>query len=140
MWHPRIAALLGLALLVLLCSASPVVADPKDEGDILVRGFVMVPGPNLVLPLSGSAVMIDVTFGIPAVTIPIQVTEDTKVKTKGQGQSIVIADGDAVKIKAEVDGTVLRASRLELLDFPELDLIGFVEQLPDTGLHLPLAA
>ena len=37
-------------------------------------------------------------------------------------------------------GSVLRASRLELLDFPELELIGIVEDLPAADVALPLAA
>jgi hypothetical protein len=140
MCHRRIAALSGLALLVLLCSASPGMA--ADEGDIKVRGFATVPGPSLTLPLPDGAapVTIDMTFGIPAVTIPIQVTSDTKIKTKGKSPVIVVADGDALKIRASVVGTALRASRLELQDFPELELIGVVEGLPAAGVALPLAA
>jgi hypothetical protein len=140
MWHRRIVALSGLALVVLLCSALPGVA--ADEGDIKVRGFAGVPGTSLTLPLPDGAapVMIDVTFGIPAVTIPIQVTSDTEIKKKGKSPAILLADGDAVKIRASVVGNVLRASRLELLDFPELELIGVVEDLPAAGVDLPLAA
>jgi hypothetical protein len=138
MWTRRLAVLSALALCVLLVGASPVVAD--DDGDIKVKGFANVPGTSVVLPLvPGSApITIDVTFGVPSVTLPVQVTPDTKIKSK-LGLPVRIADGDAVKVKMVVAGSVLQASRLELESFPELELDGFAADLPPAGVTLPLA-
>jgi hypothetical protein len=137
MWHQRIAALSGLAFLILFLGAAPAVAD---DSDIKLKGFAGVPGSSLTLPLPDGAapVTIDVTFGIPAVTIPLQITSDTKIKSKSSG-SVLLTDGDAVKIRAAVVGSVLRASRLELGDFLELELTGVVEGVPAAGVALPLA-
>jgi hypothetical protein len=141
-WYRRIAAFSALALLLVLCNVFPSAAS-DDPGDIKVKGFAAVPGTSLTLPLASGAppVIIDVTFGIPAVTIPVQVTPDTKIKGKhGPAGTIVVADGDAVEIKASVVGSVLRASRLKLESFPELELVGAVEGLPAAGVALPLVA
>jgi hypothetical protein len=141
-WYRRIAAFSALTLLLVLCNVFPSVAS-DDPGDIKVKGFAAVPGTSLTLPLASGAppVIIDVTFGIPAVTIPVQVTPSTKIAGKhGPGGTIVVADGDAVEIKASVVGTVLRASRLKLQSFPELELVGAVEGLPAAGITLPLVA
>jgi hypothetical protein len=136
MWQQRIVALSALAFLVLSSGAGPAMAD---ESDIRLKGFAAVPGSSLALPLPGGAapVTIDVTFGEPAVTIPVQLTSDTKIKSKSGG--VLLSDGDAVKLRAVVVGSVLRATRLELEDFPELELIGVVDGLPAAGVALPLA-
>src|SRR5687767_10600397 len=134
MWNRRIAVLPVFALFALLCSVSPGVA--ADEGDIKIQGFAGVPGSSLTLPLAdgGAPVMLDVTFGVPSVTIPVQITPDTKIKGKSKSGAVVVTDGDAVKIKAALVGNVLRASRLELEDFPELELTGLAEGLPASGV------
>jgi hypothetical protein len=136
MWHQRIAVRSALAWLILLLCAAPGVAD---DSDIKLKGFAEVPGSSLTLPLPDGAppVIIDVTFGVPAVTIPVEITPSTKIKSKSG--TVLLADGDAVKIKAAVVGSVLSASRLELEDFPELELTGVVEELPPAGVDLPLA-
>lgn len=140
MWYRRIAVLSAFALIASICSASLGVA--ADEGDIKIQGFAGVPGSSLTLPLPDGAapVTVDVTFGVPSVTIPVQITSDTKIKGKSKSGAVVVTDGDAVKIKASLAGSVLRASRLELEDFPELELTGLVEGLPAAGVTLPLAA
>jgi hypothetical protein len=49
-----------------------------------------------------------------------------------------LVDGDAVKVKMAVAGSVLRASRLEVEAFPELELTGLAAGLPPAGVTLPL--
>lgn len=136
----RISVLSAFALIALLCGALPGFA--ADEGDIKIQGFAGVPGSSVTLPLpSGAApVIVNVTFGVPSVTIPVQITPDTKIKGKSKSGAIVVADGDAVKIKAALVDDVLRASRLELEDFPELELTGLADGLPAAGVTLPLPA
>ena len=135
MLHRRIPTVPALSLLVLLLCAAPVLAD---DSDIRLKGFAEVPGTGLTLPLPpGAVATIVVTFGVPATSIPVQVTSDTKVKSKSG--SVLLADGDAVKVRATVVGNVLRASRLELQDFPELELVGVVSDVPAAGVALPLA-
>ena len=140
MWYQRTVVLSAFALLTLLGTASPSAA--ADAGDIKIRGFAGVPGTSLTLPLpSGAApVIVEVTFGVPSVTIPVQVTSDTKITGKSRSGAVVVTDGDAVKVRAALVGNVLRASRLELEDFPELELTGLAKGLPAAGATLPLAA
>ena len=140
MWYPRTAVLSAFALLTLLGTASP--SPAADAGDIKIRGFAAVPGTSLTLPLPNGAapVIVEVTFGVPSVTIPVQVTSDTKITGKSRSGAVVVTDGDAVKVRAALVGNVLRASRLELEDFPELELTGLAKGLPAAGVTLPLAA
>lgn len=140
MWRSRV--LIAIASFALLAAATPgvVSAGPSDHAQIKVKGFADVPGAALILPLpDGSApVTIEITFGTPGVTIPVQITTATKVKLKG-GLPISLADGDAVKVDMVVDGPVLRATKLSLESFPELELVGVASGLPAGGLALPLA-
>jgi hypothetical protein len=138
MWQQRMVALPALAGLVLLLGA---VSAAADDSDIRLKGFAVVPGSSLSLPLADGAppVVIDVTFGVPAVTIPVQITSSTQIKRKAGADSLLVADGDPVEIRAVVAGDLLRATRLELEDFPELQLKGVVGGLPPAGVGLPLA-
>jgi hypothetical protein len=79
MWNQRIVTVSALALLALLLGALPGVASD----DIKVKGFADVPGNSLTLPLSAgsSPVTINVTFGIPSLTIAVQITPSTKIKS-----------------------------------------------------------
>lgn len=137
MWSQRNVTLPVLALLVLLLGAAPGMAS--DDSDIRVRGFADVPAGGLLLPLPADdpPVTINVTFGIPSLTIPVQITPSTKIKSEF-GTPVRLVVGDAVKVKMVLAGNVLRASRLEVEAFPELELTGLAKGLPATGVALPL--
>ena len=137
MYSPRIAIVSALTSLALLLGCAAAMAA---DSEIKVKGFADVPGPSLVLPLAAGAppVTIDVTFGVPSVTIPVQITPATKIKTKS-GRPISVADGDAIKVEMVVVGSVLRATKLALEAFPELELVGLAGSLPAAGVTLPLA-
>jgi hypothetical protein len=134
---PRIAVVSALASLTLLLGFAAAMAS---DSEIKVKGFADVPGTSLVLPLAAGAspVTIDVTFGVPMVTIPVQITPSTKIKMKS-GRPITVSDGDAIKVEMVVAGSVLRATKLALEPFPELELVGLAGDLPAAGLTLPLA-
>src|SRR5262245_11983851 len=133
----RIAVVSALMSLALLLGGAAALAS---DAEIKVKGFADVPNSSLVLPLpTGAApVTIDVTFGVPSVTIPVQITPATKIK-RTSNAPISIADGDAIKVEMGVVGDVLRATQLARVAFPELELVGLAEGLPDDGVALPLA-
>jgi hypothetical protein len=108
-----------------------------------IAGFVDVPGSGsgatlqLPLPSGASPVVINLTFGIPSVTIPVRVTPNTRVKPASD--PITLTDGDRIKVDLHVVDQVLQADRIEVEDFPELELIGTAKSLPAAGVTLPLA-
>lgn len=135
-----------VALMAVLAGPSPHTAwaDSDDEGnhsrEMTIAGFADVPGSTLQLPLvPGAVVVINLTLGIPAVTIPVQLTSATKVKSDF-GLPVLVTDGDRVKVDIRVVGDTLRADKIEVEAFPELDVIGTVKGLPAGGVVLPLAA
>jgi uncharacterized protein DUF5666 len=138
MCNKRIALLPALAVIALLLLLPWPGLASADEADFKLKGFADVPGTSLSLPVA-STVTINITFGIPSVTVPVQITPSTKIKSE-LGPPVTLADGDSVKVKARVVGNALVASRLEVEAFPELEVIGTVSGLPAGGVMLPLPA
>jgi hypothetical protein len=138
MCNKRIALFPALTVIALLLLIPWPGLASADEADIKLKGFADVPGTSLSLPVA-STVTINITFGIPSVTVPVQVTPSTKIKSE-LGPPVTLADGDSVKVKARVVGNALVASRLEVEAFPELEVIGTVSGLPAGGVMLPLPA
>lgn len=134
----RIALFPTLAAIALLLLIPWPGLASADEADLKLKGFADVPGTSLSLP-PASTVTINITFGIPSVTIPVQVTPSTKIKSD-LGPPVTLADGDSVKVKARVVGNALVASRLEVETFPEAEVTGIVSGLPAGGVMLPLPA
>src|SRR5262249_54028777 len=96
-------------------------------------------GGTLSLPLPpGSSVTIQIQLGTPAVFVPILVTSSTQVEG-ATSLPATITDGDRVKVDAVIDGSVLRATKLEIEEFPEIEARGTVSGLPAAGVTLPLA-
>jgi hypothetical protein len=133
----RIALLPALAVIALLLLIPWPGLASADESDFKLKGFADVPGSSLSLP-TASPVTINITFGIPSVTVPVQITPSTKIKSE-LPPPVTLADGDRVKVKARVVGNALVASRLEVEAFPEVEVIGTVSGLPDGPVMLPLA-
>ena len=105
--------------------------------DVLPSGA----GGTLSLPLAPGAtpVTINLTFGVPSLTIPVEITHSTHVESE-TGLPVTLTDGDRVTVEAIVVQGVLRASKLKIDEFPELELNGTVKGLPAAGVTLPLAA
>jgi hypothetical protein len=149
MLNKRMFLLALMGLLAVLSSPAADVAWADDDNDhdnrgreMTIAGFVDVPGTaGLQLPLAAGAapVVINMTLGVPSVTIPIQVTPDTRVKP-ASAAPLTLVDGDRIKVDAHVVGNALRADRIELEAFPEVELIGTAKGLPAAGITLPLAA
>ena len=150
MLNKRLLLLVLMALVAVLGSPLAQVAwADSDEGnhgrEMTIAGFADVPGSTLQLPLAAGAspVVINVTFGIPNVTIAVQVTTATKVKSDF-GLPVTLTDGDRIQVdmRVVVVGTdsLLRADKIEVEAFPELELIGTAKGLPAAGVTLPLAA
>ena len=125
-------------LAVVLGGAAPASALLK------LAGFVDVPpdgaGGTLALPLAqgASPVTIHITFGVPAVSIPVQITRTTQIEFD-DGLPVTLADGDRVRVEAVVNDGVVRAVKLEIDEFPDLELRGTASGLPAAGVSLPLA-
>jgi Domain of unknown function (DUF5666) len=140
MCNKRIALLPAIAVIALLLLVPWPGLASADEADIRLKGFADVPGTSLSLPVA-STVTINITFGIPSVTIPVQITASTQIKS--ELAPVTLADGDRVKVKARVVGDALVASKLEVEAFPEVEVIGTVVPggtLPAGGVMLPLPA
>ena len=123
--------------------------DGEGQGELThlsLEGFVDVssfPPTPLSLPLGpvAPAVVVTLTFGVPAVQVPITITPDTRVKgDDGVPGPITLTDGDRVKVDVQVIGNVLFARRLQLEEFPELKLRGAAKGIPGGSVHLPLAS
>jgi hypothetical protein len=135
-----VAMVASLTLLtVVLGGAAPASALLK------LAGFVDVPpdgaGGTLTLPLAqgASPVTIHVTFGVPGVSIPVEITRTTQIEFD-DGLPVTIGDGDRIRVEAVVNGGVIRAVKLEIDEFPDLELRGTASGLPAGGVNLPLAA
>jgi hypothetical protein len=128
----RFAAVSAILLLGLSPAFWPGFAS-ADAG-LKIAGFVDVPGSTLNLPLAhGDApVTIQVKLGIPAVQIPIQITSSTAVVSE-TGREVTLTDGDRVKIKGMIVDNVIRATKLELEEFPEIEVRGTASSLPPAG-------
>ena len=132
-----------VVLLIVLCGAWAGTASADAE--MQLAGFADVPpsgaGGTLSLPLAAGAtpVTINLTFGVPSLTIPVEITHSTHVESE-TGLPVALTDGDRVTVEAIVVQGVLRASRLKIDEFPELELNGTVKGLPAAGVTLPLAA
>jgi hypothetical protein len=115
------------------------------DAEMKLAGFADVPpsgtGGTLTLPLPPGAtpVTINLTFGVPSLKIPVEITHSTHVESE-TGLPVTLTDGDRVEVEAVVVQGVLRASRLQIDEFPELELNGTVKGLPAAGVTLPLAA
>ena len=115
------------------------------DAEMKLAGFADVPpsgdGGTLSLPLAPGAtpVTINLTFGVPSLKIPVEITHSTHVESE-TGLPVALTDGDRVTVEAIVVQGVLRASRLKVDEFPELELNGTATGLPASGVTLPLAA
>jgi hypothetical protein len=136
-------AVIALVAVLAAPSAQPAWADQDDNRgrEMTLAGFADVPGSSLQLPLPAGAspVTINVTFGLPSLTIPVQVTTSTRIKSDF-GLPVVLTDGDRIQVDLHVVGTNLQADRIEVEAFPELEVIGTAKSLPTAGITLPLAA
>ena len=115
------------------------------DAEMKLAGFADVPpsgaGGTLSLPLAPGAtpVTINLTFGVPSLTIPVEIAHSTHVESD-TGLPVTVTDGDRVTVEAIVVQGVLRASRLKVDEFPELELNGRASGLPAAGVTLPLGA
>jgi hypothetical protein len=111
------------------------------DAEIKLAGFADVPGTTLSLPLAPGAtpVTVNLKFGVPNLTIPVEITHSTHVESE-TGLPVTLTDGDRVTVEAVMVQGVLRASRLKVDEFPELELSGTAGGLPSAGVTLPLAA
>jgi hypothetical protein len=141
MHKTRMTVLSTLVLLGLLVGPGSRMA--WADSDMTLAGFADVlpvgAGGTLSLPLpaGSSPVTINVTFGIPSVTIPVQISTSTRIKSD-VGLPVTLTDGDRIKVKIVAGTGVLRATKLEIEAFPELELVGTVKGLPAAGVTLPL--
>ena len=137
----RAAVFSFLALLGLIVGlwSGPASAD----AEMTLAGFADVPGGGgpLSLPLAPGAtpVTINLKFGVPSLTIPVEIVHSTHVESD-TGLPVAVTDGDRVTVEASVVQGVLRASRLKVDEFPELELNGRASELPEAGVALPLGA
>jgi hypothetical protein len=145
MLNKRLLLLVLMALVAVLGSpltqAAWADSDNDDHGrEMTIAGFADVPASTLQLPLAAGAspVIINATFGIPSVTIAVQVTTATRVKSEF-GLPVTLIDGDRIQVDMRVVGNLLRADKIVVEAFPELELIGTAKNVPD-GVTLPLAA
>ena len=141
MWTKRTAVLPVLALIGPLLTGWAGIAGAAS--DVKVAGIVDVlpagSGGTLTLPLAPGAAPVDllVSLGAPSLQVLVQITPATVI-TAESGLPVTITDGDRVKAEAMVVGSVLRASKLEVEKFPEIELIGTAKGLPASGVTLPL--
>jgi len=145
MLNKRLLLLALMALMAVLGSPLAQVVWADSNGDdhgreMAISGFADVPGSTLQLPLPAGAspVVINITFGIPSVTIAVQVTTATRVKPES-GLPITLTDGDRIQMDMRVVDKLLHADTIEVEAFPELELIGTAKSLPAAGVSLPLA-
>jgi hypothetical protein len=134
-----LATIATLGLLLTLPAASRAASDLSLAGlaDALPAG----PGGSLTLPLApgSAAVTLIVSLGVPALPIPVEITAATVVESP-LPVPVTVVDGDRVKVEvAQVQG-VLRASKIEVENFPDIKLVGTVKGLPASGVTLPLPA
>ena len=121
------------------------VGTASADAEMKLAGFADVPpsgaGGTLSLPLAPGAtpVIINLTFGVPTLTIPVEIAHSTHVESD-TGLPVTVTDGDRVTVEAIVVQGVLRASRLKVDEFPELELNGRASGLPAAGVTLPLGA
>ena len=116
-------------------------ATAWGDAEMKLAGFADVPGATLSLPLDPGAtpVTINLKFGVPSLTIPVEIAHSTHIESD-TGLPVTITDGDRVTVEANVVQGVLRASRLKVDEFPELELHGRASGLPAAGVTLPLGA
>lgn len=114
-----------------------------SDSELKLAGLADVPptGPGgaLTLPLaSGSPpVTLLVSLGEPAILVAVQITPSTAIEAESF-LPVTLVDGDRVKIEGLLTGGVLQATKLEIEDFPELQLPGTAQGLPASGVALPL--
>ena len=111
------------------------------DAEMKLAGFADVPDATLSLPLDPGAtpVTINLKFGVPSLTIPVEIAHSTHIESD-TGRPVTITDGDRVTVEANVVQGVLRAFRLKVDEFPELELHGSASGLPAAGVTLPLGA
>ena len=132
-------------LILLAVSFGPWSVIASADAEMKLAGFADVPpsgaGGTLSLPLTPGAtpVTVNLTFGVPSLSIPVEITHSTHVESE-TGLPVTLTDGDRVTVEAIVVQGVLRASRLKVDEFPELELNGTAKGLPASGVTLPLAA
>ena len=129
----RVLAAWWLAALLVL----PGVAGA--DSDIKVAGAVVSGGP-VTLPLApgASAVTLIVSMGLGTIQVPVSITPQTVIEAE-EGVPITLVDGDRVEVEAVPGSGVLVASKLEVEDFPEVELRGVAQGLPSGGASLPVA-
>ena len=141
----RIRAAVHALLVLLAVSFGSCPGTASADAEMKLAGLADVPpsgaGGTLSLPLAPGAapVVINLTFGIPSLSIPVEITHSTHVESE-TGLPVSLTDGDRVTVEAIVVQGVLRASRLKVDEFPELELNGTATGLPASGVTLPLAA
>ena len=137
----RVAVFSFLALVGLVIG--PGSGTASADAELKLAGFADVPGSGgtLSLPLPGgtSPVIINLTFGIPSVTIPVEITHATHIGSDVDLPA-ALTDGDRITVEAVVVQGVVRASRLQIDEFPELELAGTAKGLPAAGVTVPLAS
>jgi len=143
MRNVRTFALASLAVLAVLVGWWPTIA--AADAEMRLAGFADVPptgsGGTLSLPLAPGSdpVTIHVTFGVPSLSIPVEISHSTHIDSD-DGLPVSLTDGDRIIVEAVVAHGVLKATRLTIEEFPELELNGTVHGLPAAGVALPLAS
>ena len=135
------ATFLSFAIVALALSSWP--SAWASNSELKLAGLADVPptGPGGALTLtlaSGSPpVTLLVSLGEPPVLIAVQITPSTAIQAE-TALPVTLVDGDRVKIEGLLTGGVLQATKLEIEDFPELQLPGTAQGLPASGVALPL--
>ena len=82
------------------------------DAEMKLAGFADVPDATLSLPLDPGAtpVTINLKFGVPSLTIPVEIAHSTHIESD-TGRPVTITDGDRVTVEANVVQGVLRADR-----------------------------
>ena len=129
----RAASLLFVAMLLLCPSLA------RADSDLKLEGFVSALPTALTLPLAPGAPPVTVTLslGIPAVTLQFKITPGTEIEAQ-RPLPVTLVNGDRVEVTAVVTAGALVATKLELAEFPELELRGKAGGLTG-GVTLPLA-
>jgi hypothetical protein len=109
------------------------------DSDLKVSGAVVSGGP-VTLPLApgAPAVTLIVSLGLGTIQVPVSITPLTLIEAE-EGVPITLVDGDRVEVEAVPGAGVLVASKVEVEDFPEVELRGVAQGLPPGGGSLPVA-
>jgi hypothetical protein len=115
------------------------------DSEIKLQGFVDVlpagPGGSLTLPLApgSSPVIVILSLGIPSVQLEVTITPSTQIEVEEGGLPVTLTDGNLVQLEAVVGSGIIQVTKLEIEEFPEVDLRGTAQGLPPGGVSLPLS-